>query len=134
MEPDEIELAKKNTGKEPQQIVVGHDALAIYVNQDNPLDSISVDQLAEIYGEGGTITEWKQLGVENTACPSDEIVRVSRQNSSGTYAYFRRPCWARTAITSKATRPRAVRPTWWPWCPKRPVPSATAAWAIATRR
>jgi phosphate transport system substrate-binding protein len=89
MEPDEIELAKKNTGKEPQQTVVGRDALAIYVNLQNPVDSISVDQLAEIYGENGTISEWKQLGVENTACPSDQIVRISRQNSSGTYAYFK---------------------------------------------
>lgn len=89
MEPDEIELAKKNTGKEPKQTVVGRDALAIYVNLQNPLDSISLDQLAEIYGENGTITEWKQLDVKNTACPSDQIVRVSRQNSSGTYAYFK---------------------------------------------
>jgi phosphate transport system substrate-binding protein len=89
MEPDEIELARKNTGKEPVQFVVGRDALAIYVNKRNPLNSISVAELADIYGEGGTITEWKQLGVENPACPSGVIVRISRQNSSGTYAYFK---------------------------------------------
>jgi phosphate transport system substrate-binding protein len=89
MEPDEMELAKKNTGKEPQQMVVGRDALAIYVNLQNPMDSISIDQLAEIYGEDGKITRWQQLGVDNTACPSGQIVRISRQNSSGTYAYFK---------------------------------------------
>ncbi|MEX2113360.1 MAG: phosphate ABC transporter substrate-binding protein [Pirellulales bacterium] len=89
MEPDEIELARKNTGKPPQQFVVGRDALAIYVNLQNPMDSISIDQLAEIYGEGGVITRWEQLGVDNAACPSGQIVRISRQNSSGTYAYFK---------------------------------------------
>jgi phosphate transport system substrate-binding protein len=45
--------------------------------------------LAEIYGEDGKITRWQQLGVDNTACPSGQIVRISRQNSSGTYAYFK---------------------------------------------
>ncbi len=89
MEPDEIELAQKNTGKVPQQLIVGRDALAIYVNLKNPMDSISIDQLAEIYGEGGTITRWEQLDVDNAACPSGQIVRISRQNSSGTYAYFK---------------------------------------------
>jgi phosphate transport system substrate-binding protein len=29
------------------------------------------------------------MGVVVPGCPSDEIIRVSRQNSSGTYAYFR---------------------------------------------
>jgi len=32
---------------------------------------------------------WSQLGVEPAGCSSDEIVRVSRQNNSGTYVYFR---------------------------------------------
>ncbi len=89
MEADEMELAKKNTGKDPRQTVVGRDALAIYVNLQNPMDSISIGELAEIYGEDGTITRWEQLGVDNTACPSGQIVRISRQNSSGTYAYFK---------------------------------------------
>jgi len=38
------------------------DALAIYVHKDNPLTSISMKQLAEIYGDGGTLTLWSQLG------------------------------------------------------------------------
>jgi phosphate transport system substrate-binding protein len=89
MEPREIALAKSQTGKEPKQFIVGRDALAIYVSQRNPIETISVEQLAEIYGAGGTLTTWKQLNVDNAACPSDKIVRISRQNSSGTYAYFR---------------------------------------------
>ena len=38
---------------------------------------------------GGRIVKWSQLGVRNLACASDQIIRVGRQNSSGTYAYFR---------------------------------------------
>lgn len=89
MKPKEIEVAKQNTGKEPKEYIVGRDALAVYVHKDNPLDTISLEELAEIYGENGTITTWKDLGVDVPGCSSGEIVRVSRQNSSGTYAYFK---------------------------------------------
>lgn len=88
MKEKEIELAKKNTGKEPKQFIVGRDALGIYVHKDNPLDEISLEELAEVYGDGGKITRWEQLGIDNTLCPGGEIVCVSRQNNSGTYAYF----------------------------------------------
>ncbi len=89
MEPEEMARAKQNTGKEPQKFVVGYDALAVYIHKDNPLNEITIEQLAGIYGEGGTITEWSQLGIQNAACQNDEIIRVSRQSNSGTYHYFR---------------------------------------------
>ena len=89
MKPEEMERAKQNTGKEPKQFIVGFDALAVYVNENNPLNEISIEQLAGIYGEGGNITKWSQLGIQNSACSSDEIIRVSRKNNSGTYHYFR---------------------------------------------
>lgn len=89
MEPEEMERAKQNTGKEPQKFVVGYDALAVYIHKGNPLNEISIEQLAQIYGEGGKITKWSQLGIKNAACDSDEIIRVSRQSNSGTYHYFR---------------------------------------------
>lgn len=89
MRPEEIERAKQSGGKEPKEMIVGYDALAVYVHKDNPLDEITIPQLAEIYGEGGKITKWSQLGITNSLCSSDEIIRVSRQSSSGTFAYFR---------------------------------------------
>ena len=88
IEPQEIEQAKKNTGKEPREYTVGYDALAVYVYKTNTLDEIRLDQLAEIYGEGGKITKWSQLGVSMPG-GADEIIRVSRQSNSGTYYYFR---------------------------------------------
>jgi phosphate transport system substrate-binding protein len=67
--------------------IVGYDAMAIYVHPANPIESISIEELKEIYGRDGTITRWTQLAVSNPH--ADKIIRVSRQNSSGTYAYFR---------------------------------------------
>ena len=87
MESDEIEAAEAN-GIEPIEFVVGHDALAVFLHPDNPITGFTLKQLADIYGEGGTVEKWSQLGVTVPGCSSDEVVRVSRQNNSGTYAYF----------------------------------------------
>lgn len=89
MDAKEMALVEQNNGKKPTEIMVGLDALAIYVHLKNPIEAISMEDLAEIYGDGGAITKWEQLGVKNVECKSDEITRVSRQSSSGTYAYFR---------------------------------------------
>jgi phosphate transport system substrate-binding protein len=89
MKPDEIERAKKNTGKTPKAFTVGRDAIAIYVHKENPIESISLEELSEIYSEGGKDAQWSDLGIKNTACKDGKIVLVSRQNNSGTYEYFR---------------------------------------------
>ena len=89
IKPKELEQATQNTGKVPQEFIVGYDALAVYVHHDTPIDKITIPQLAEIYGEDGTITLWSHLGIQNSACPSDKIIRISRQSNSGTYFYFR---------------------------------------------
>ncbi|HEX9698064.1 MAG TPA: PstS family phosphate ABC transporter substrate-binding protein [Acidobacteriota bacterium] len=85
---EEIELARANGG-DPQQFTIGYDALAVFLHPSNPTTQFTIAQLAEIYGEGGTTETWSQLGITVPGCGSDEIVRVSRQNNSGTYAYFR---------------------------------------------
>ena len=89
MKPEEIEAAKKNTGKTPKEVIVGYDGLAIYVHKDNPLNEITLDQIAQIYMEGGALTKWSDLGVKIPGASGDEIVRVSRQSSSGTYEFLR---------------------------------------------
>jgi len=84
----EIEDAQANTGRTPVETIVGFDALAIFVHKDNPIEAISLKQIADIYAEGGTVTRWSQLGV---TLPNgrDMIIRVSRQSSSGTYEFLR---------------------------------------------
>ncbi len=88
MTRDEIDRAKEKQKATPVEHIVGYDALAIYVHRDNPIETISLEELAEIYGNGGTITTWSQLGVEIPS-GNDKIVWLNRQSSSGTYAYFR---------------------------------------------
>ena len=89
MKRREIDLAKSR-GQDPVEHVVGYDALAVFLHPDNPLDSVSIAQLAEVYGEEGETENWGQLGIEVPGCKGQEIILVSRQNNSGTYAYFRK--------------------------------------------
>ena len=96
IKPEELEQATRNTGKAPQEFIVGYDALAVYVHHDTPLDKITIPQLAEIYGEDGKITKWSDLGIMHANCPSDEIIRISRQSNSGTYFYFREALLGKT--------------------------------------
>lgn len=89
LKPRELEEARASTGKEVQTFVVGFDALAVYVHPSNPLEEITLEQLEEIYAEGGRITRWSDLGVQMPEPRFDRIIRISRQSSSGTYEFFR---------------------------------------------
>ena len=88
MKDSEKESARAN-GNEPVEFVVGYDALAVYVHHDNPLEEVTISQLADIYGENGPSESWTALGIEVPGCADQEIIRISRQNNSGTYVYFR---------------------------------------------
>jgi phosphate transport system substrate-binding protein len=89
MKDKEIKAAKK-AGQDPLEHVVGYDALAVFIHHDNPADALSMSQLARIFGRGGNAEKWSDLGLKVPGCDSDEIVVVSRQNNSGTYAYFKK--------------------------------------------
>lgn len=90
LEPEEAEKAAKHAGAQPVEFTVGYDGIAIYVSKHNPLETISIEELGEIYREGGKFGKWSDLGVKDIpGAKSDEIIRVSRQNNSGTYHYVR---------------------------------------------
>jgi phosphate transport system substrate-binding protein len=89
IKPSESEQAQKNTGKAPKGFTVGFDALAVYVHPSNPLEEITIEQLAQIYAENGRFDRWSDLQVKIPGGADDTIVRVSRQSSSGTYEFFR---------------------------------------------
>ena len=88
MKQKELDLAKSK-GQNPIEHTVGFDALAVYLHKDNPAQSLSISQLAEMYGEEGETESWSDIGLEVPGCKGQEMVLVSRQNNSGTYAYFR---------------------------------------------
>jgi phosphate transport system substrate-binding protein len=90
---EEAEKTKSHTGKEVKEFVVAYDALAVYVNPNNPITEISVPELTEIWAEGGATTTWDQV---NPAMRG-KIVLVGRQNNSGTYDYFREHICGKTS-------------------------------------
>lgn len=89
MKKKELKSAKES-GQNPIENVVGFDALAVFIHKDNPANEFSFNQLGKIFGRGGKATQWSDLGLSVPGCGSDKIVVVSRQNNSGTYAYFKK--------------------------------------------
>ncbi len=88
MKGKEVALAEKQ-GQHPIEHVVGYDALAVFIHKNNPLTSMSLQQLKDIYGRNPAARNWSDIGVTVPGC-KDKIVVVSRQNNSGTYAYFKK--------------------------------------------
>ena len=89
MKEKEKKLAEKN-GQNPIEHTVGYDALAVFIHKNNPATKMSYQQLKDIYARGQKATKWSDLGITVPGCKGQEIVVVSRQNNSGTYAYFRK--------------------------------------------
>jgi len=89
MKKKELKLAKSK-GQNPIEHIVGFDALSVFLHKNNPADTLSFEQLKAIYARGGKATKWSDLNLKVPGCESDKIVVVSRQNNSGTYAYFKK--------------------------------------------
>jgi phosphate transport system substrate-binding protein len=87
MKDKEMKLAEKN-GQSPVEHVVGYDALAVFIHKNNPVKSMTLAQLKDIYGRDPKVRKWSEMGITVPGC-KDEIVVVSRQNNSGTYVYFK---------------------------------------------
>jgi len=77
----EIEIAGKK-GIKPFEVKAALDGLAVVVNPKNPIDKLTMNQLAGIFT--GKITNWKQLGGND-----GQIVILSREVNSGTHVYFK---------------------------------------------
>lgn len=73
---------KEKTGADPEEIPVAKDGVAVYVHASNPLTEITMEQLKGIFT--GKIGSWKELGG-----PDKKITAYSRENSSGTYVFFK---------------------------------------------
>ena len=79
----------------PMQVLgVAIDLLAVYVNRDNPIEGLSIDQVDAIFsatrrcGYPEDITRWGQVGLTG-AWANRDITLYSRNAVSGTYGYFR---------------------------------------------
>jgi len=82
IKPSEIDKLKERFNTTGVEIPVARDGLAVYLNEENKISELTLDQLKGIYT--GKITNWKELGGEDA-----KIVLYGRENSSGTYVYFK---------------------------------------------
>ncbi len=82
MSDEERAQIKTKYGQDVVEIPVALDGIAIYVNLENKVESLTLEQLKGIYT--GTITDWKDVG----GTPG-KIILYGRENSSGTYGYFK---------------------------------------------
>ena len=80
MKDKEISAAQEN-GINPIEFTVAIDALAVVIHPDNPVDRLTVDQLADIFT--GRVTNWQEVGGNDAS-----IVLLSRETNSGTHVYF----------------------------------------------
>jgi len=77
----EIALAKQK-GVNPNEIAVALDGLAVVINPSNPVNKLTLDQLAGIFT--GRISNWREVGGKD-----EKIVLLSREVNSGTHVYFK---------------------------------------------
>jgi phosphate transport system substrate-binding protein len=82
MKPAEKAKLRDRYATSGVEIPVARDGLAVYVHASNPMTEISVPQLKEIFT--GKVTNWKEIGG-----PDARIIVYSRENSSGTYVFFK---------------------------------------------
>ncbi|MDU0459229.1 MAG: phosphate ABC transporter substrate-binding protein [Geobacteraceae bacterium] len=93
MKSSEVEQFEKKFGFKPTKIGVALDSLAVYVNKDNPVKSLSLDEVDAIFSKTRKrgvpeITTWGQLGVTGKL-GEKPISLYGRNSASGTYGYFK---------------------------------------------
>lgn len=93
--PSEVENLKARFATNGFAHAIARDGLSVYLHSSNPVSELTLAQIRDIYT--GRITNWSQVGGKNAT-----IVLYSRENSSGTYAYFQE-----NVLLSKDFSPRA---------------------------
>ena len=95
MKPAEKEKLRDRYNNTGIEMAVARDGLAVYVNSSSPLTELSMDQLKGIYT--GKVTNWKEVGG-----PDAKIIVYSRENSSGTYVFFKEQVLGGADFTARA--------------------------------
>ena len=94
MKDKEIEEFEKKFGYKPTAIGVALDSLAVYVNKDNPIEKLSLEQVDAIFSETrkreypNDIKTWGQVGLKGQWAKKP-ISLYGRNSASGTYGYFK---------------------------------------------
>jgi phosphate transport system substrate-binding protein len=94
MKSSEVQSFVEKHGYPPTKIGVAIDALAVYVNKDNPVQCLSIPEVDAIFSVGRRcgypedITRWGQIGLDG-AWKNRDFALYSRNAVSGTYGYFK---------------------------------------------
>jgi phosphate transport system substrate-binding protein len=93
MKPTEIDQFEQKYGYKPTQIRTSYDALAIFVNKDNPITKLTLAQADGIFSKtrkrgGKEIKTWGDLGLTGDWA-SRPISLYGRNSASGTYGFFK---------------------------------------------
>jgi len=94
MKDEEIAGFEKKFGYKPTAIPVAIDALAVFVNKDNPIKGLTMKQVDAIFsanracGGDKNIAKWGDLGLTG-AWAGRDIQLYGRNSVSGTYGYFK---------------------------------------------
>jgi phosphate transport system substrate-binding protein len=95
MKGEEIDEFEKRFGYKPTALRTSIDMLAVYVHKDNPIKSLSLQQVDAIFsktrkgGHSKDITTWGQLGLTGEWA-NKPISLYGRNSASGTYGYFKK--------------------------------------------
>ena len=94
MKPTELDEFEKKFGYPPTKVRVAIDALAVYVNKDNPLEQLTLQQVDAVFSKtrscGGTadLGTWGALGLSG-AWAQKPVSLYGRNSASGTYGFFK---------------------------------------------
>jgi phosphate transport system substrate-binding protein len=94
MRDQEIQAFEARHGYKPTAIGVAIDALAVYVNKDNPIKGMTMAQVDAVFsstrrcGATADITRWGQLGLSGDWA-NRPVQLYGRNSVSGTYGYFK---------------------------------------------
>lgn len=93
MKNEEIDAFEKQFGYKPRLVAVAIDALAVYVSKDNPIESLTLQQVDSIFSStrrhgGQEINSWGQLGLTGDWA-NKPISLYGRNSASGTYGFFK---------------------------------------------
>lgn len=80
MKEEELSAAREK-GLELDEITVARDGIAIALNPQNPITTLTMEQLEKIFT--GAYTRWSEVGG-----PDQPIALLSRESNSGTYVFF----------------------------------------------
>ncbi len=95
MKGKEIDEFEAKFGYKPTQLGTSIDMLAVYVNKDNPIEGLSLQEVDAIFsktrtgGHAGDIRTWGEAGLKDAAWASQPISLYGRNAASGTYGYFK---------------------------------------------